>query len=102
MDCRKRHAAAFHAFVNFSASDIRFSGPTEPTPGGSRFACARCHAPMYWTDGKEVEVSLGSFDQEGLFTPQYEIWTVRREPWLAPLDVPQYEHNRFPPAALPG
>ncbi len=47
-----------------------------------------------WGDGKEVELSLGSFDRPGLFQPQYELWITRREPWLAPLHVAQFRENR--------
>jgi hypothetical protein len=44
--------------------------------------------------GGEVELSLGSFDSPGLLTPQYESWTIRREPWLTPLAIPQYLQDR--------
>ena len=49
---------------------------------------------MFGRDGEEVELSLGSFDTPRLFEPEYELWIVRREPWLAPLGVRQYETNR--------
>jgi hypothetical protein len=45
-------------------------------------------------NGAEIELSLGSFDSPGVITPQYESWTVRREPWLTPLHAPQYSHDR--------
>ena len=37
---------------------------------------------------------IGSFDAVGWFRPQYESWTVRREPWLAPLKTPQHVKDR--------
>jgi hypothetical protein len=49
---------------------------------------------VFGRDGEEVELSVGSFDQPGLFEPEYELWIGRREPWLAPLDVRQFETNR--------
>ncbi|WP_426700116.1 GFA family protein [Rhodanobacter sp. Col0626] len=98
MDCRSRHGAPFKAFVVFRAGDIAIDGKLEPMPSrtGRRYACANCHVQIYWTDeaGREIEVSLGNFDSPGLFTPQYESWVGRREPWLKPLDVPQYPGNR--------
>ena len=30
----------------------------------------------------EVEVHLGALDEVGVFVPDYELWTERREPWL--------------------
>jgi len=44
----------------------------------------------------EVELSLGSLDEPGELTPQYESWVIRREPWLPALDVPQFERDRIP------
>jgi hypothetical protein len=51
---------------------------------------------IFWADdaGEFVELHLGSFDEIGTLAPQYEIWTLRREPWPPPLDVPQYERDR--------
>ena len=40
------------------------------------------------------EMFFESFDAPGQFEPQYESWTVRREPWLVALDAPQYERER--------
>jgi len=44
--------------------------------------------------GNEVEVSLGTLDNPGELTPQYESWIIRREDWLQPLEVPQFERDR--------
>ena len=30
----------------------------------------------------EAELSLGSFDEPRLVSPEYELWTIRREPGL--------------------
>jgi hypothetical protein len=46
--------------------------------------------------GDEAEISMGSFDPVGLFTPQYESWCTRREPWQIPLAVPQYDADKPP------
>jgi hypothetical protein len=49
----------------------------------------------------EAELNFGSFDDIGVLQPQYEAWAPRREPWLPPLDVPQFQENRDPASALP-
>jgi len=72
----------------------------ESSPGYQRHFCARCGsrvlAENFGQDGEaEFEISLGSFDDAGVFEPQYESWIARREPWLTPLDVPQFVGNRL-------
>lgn len=96
--CRKSFASAFNAFVVFAREHFEFSGEVrgwESTPGYLRSFCPKCGSPVFDTSKEEVEVGIGSFDDLSVFTPQYELWVGRREAWLAPLDVPQYEHNRF-------
>lgn len=97
MTCRKAHASAFNAFVILAAEQVEVSGKLaswESSPGYVQQFCANCGSRVLGGDGQEVEVSLGSFDQPGLFEPEYELWIGRREPWLAPLHVRQYETNR--------
>jgi hypothetical protein len=38
----------------------------------------------------------GSFDETGLWEPTYELWTIRRDPWLPafPGVVNRYEKDR--------
>ena len=99
MTCRKAHSAAYNPFVVFEAEQLDVSGPLkawESSPGYTRWFCAECGSRIYGGNGGEVEVSIGSFDRPGEFTPQYESWTIRREPWLAPLDAPQFEEDRVP------
>lgn len=102
MTCRKAHAAAFNPFLVFAPDQVRLSGELtawESSAGYVRYFCGRCGsrilAENHGADGaKEYELSLGSFDETGLFAPQYESWTIRREPWLAELDVSQFIENR--------
>jgi len=99
MTCRRRHGAPFNAFATFAAAQVAWQGPSNSwrsDKDGARFGCAVCGAPVFWGDdaGRLIELHLGSFDEVGALTPQYEIWTIRREPWMRPLDVPQYERNR--------
>ena len=97
MTCRKTHASAFNAFAIFQADQVEISGESESwrsSPDYERHFCARCGSGVFGGDGEEVELSIGSFDTPGLFEPEYELWIGRREPWLAALDIPQYETNR--------
>ena len=99
MTCRRRHGAPFNAFATFASTQVRWQGPELRWRSGEksiRLGCATCGAPFCWADdaGEFVELHLGSFDEIGTLAPQYEIWTLRREPWVQPLDVPQYERNR--------
>ena len=97
MTCRKTHASAFNAFAIFRSDQVQISGESESwksSPGYDRHFCARCGSGVFGRDGEEVELSIGSFDEPGLFEPEYELWIGRREPWLAALDVRQHETNR--------
>ncbi len=64
-----------------------------------RYACASCGAPVHSTYGWADEFYLhpGSFDEIGVFEPTYELWTIRREPWLP--EIPnvkrRYEKSRL-------
>jgi hypothetical protein len=106
LTCRKRHGAPCNAFAAFRSDRVRIEGRTQVWAGaehGLLRGCAVCGSPLFWTasdqgDG-EVEIHLGGLDETGQFTPQYEVWIKRREPWMAPLNVPQYVENR--PAGMP-
>lgn len=102
MTCRKAHAAAYNPFLVFAPEQVTISGETtawQSSPGYRRFFCGRCGSRVLavnqGVDGsQEYELSLGSFDETGLFAPDYESWTSRREPWLPQLELPQFAGNR--------
>lgn len=107
LTCRKRHGAPCNAFAAFRVEKVRIEGRTQAwaiSDGhGLSHGCATCGSPLFWTarswleDGKgdgEIEIHLGGLDETGQFTPQYEVWVKRREPWMPPLNVPQYVENR--------
>jgi hypothetical protein len=102
MTCRKRHGAPCSAFAAFRAGKVRVEGRTlgwMSSEHGRYQGCAVCGSPLFWTEGDdEIELYLGGLDETGQFSPQYEIWVKRREPWMMPLAVPQYVENR--PAGL--
>lgn len=100
LTCRKRHGAPFNCFIVFSVHQVTFLGRLQTwasSAHGTRSGCAICGAPIAWTGetGEEVELHAGSFDAPGVFEPQYETWVSRREPWLWPLDVPQFQEDRL-------
>jgi hypothetical protein len=107
LTCRKRHGAPCNAFAAFRSDKVRIEGRTLAwaigDSHGLSHGCAVCGAPLFWTaaswleDGQgdgEIEIHLGGLDDTGQFTPQYEVWVKRREPWMPPLNVPQYVENR--------
>ena len=93
LTCRKAHASAFNPFLVFAPDQVDVRGElTEwrSSPKYVRRFCAICGSPVCGGDGDEIEISLGSFDEPGQFEPEYELWVIRREPWLAALEVPQF------------
>jgi hypothetical protein len=102
MDCRKAHASAFMGFAVFNRSTVELSGETKrwfSKPWYERHFCPQCGSRVAGidTNSDEIELPIGVFDEVGAFTPQYENWVIRREPWLRRLDVPQNDGDRqFP------
>lgn len=95
--CRKAHGAAFNPFMVFEAKAVEVSGKPRSwfsSPGYDRQFCGDCGSRVVAINGDEVEISIGSLDEPGLFEPQYEAWIIRREPWLRALDTPQHPRER--------
>jgi len=87
MTCRKAHGAPFNFYAVFPPEAVTVSGEViafASTEKVRRYSCRNCGAPIYSTYFREDEfyVHPGSFDEIGAFTPSYELWTKRREPWL--------------------
>jgi hypothetical protein len=93
LDCRKHHGALFHASAIFPAEAVTITGETRDFAG--RHFCPRCGSPVFSRTGAEIEVNLGSLDAPDVFTPTYELWTVRREGWLPAFPLKhRYERDR--------
>ncbi|SDI65574.1 GFA family protein [Lutimaribacter saemankumensis] len=93
LDCRKHHGAPFFAAAVYPADAATVTGTTLDHDG--RHFCPRCGSSVFATSGQEIELHLGALDAPGLFTPDYELWTIRREPWLAPVPgARQYLRDR--------
>lgn len=88
LDCRKHHGAPFGAFAIFPAAAVQVTGPARSYAG--RAFCPTCGGSVWARSGDEIEVHLGALDAPGRFTPTYELWTIRREPWLPPVPVAQH------------
>lgn len=96
LDCRKHHGALFFAAAIFPEAAVSIEGETRDYAG--RHFCPRCGSSVFsrWED--EIEVHLGALDEPGQFTPTYENWTIRREPWLPPFPLKHlYERDRESP-----
>jgi hypothetical protein len=86
--CRKESGSAFSYFGIWPRVAATLSGELgcwQSRAGGDRF-CPQCGSSLFcWTDeSDEIEIKLGTLDgpPTGL-VPAYELWTIRREPWLA-------------------
>lgn len=101
-DCRRFHGAPFSAFVIFPSDRVTVSGPgvmTYPSSAhGRRSFCRICGSPVFarYGDGRETELFMGSFEEAGAFSPTYEAWIARREPWLPELPAVErvFERDR--------
>ncbi|WP_037565977.1 GFA family protein [Sphingomonas sp. UNC305MFCol5.2] len=98
LTCRKAHAAAFNPFAVYLRAQMEVDGTLQSwrtENGFELFFCPTCGSRVFggYPGDPEVEISLGSLDEIGRITPQYESWVIRREPWLAALDVPQNQRD---------
>jgi hypothetical protein len=101
LTCRKAHGAPFNFYAVFPPEAVTVAGDiiTFASSGKvRRHACASCGTQVYSTYGREDELYVypGSFDEPGLFAPTYELWIIRREPWLPafPSVKHRYEKGR--------
>lgn len=95
LDCRKHHGALFHASAIFPRDSVTVEGEIRDYEG--RCFCPRCGSSVFGRSGDEIEVNLGALDSPGALIPTYELWTVRREPWLPPFPLDRrFERDRDP------
>lgn len=100
--CRKITGSAFSFFGIWPRAKVSLSGTLgcwQSRAGGERF-CTGCGSPLFgWAEGSdEIEIRLGTLDAPPhAFAPGSELWTIRREHWLAPQDgVAQHVRDRGP------
>ena len=92
LDCRKHPGALFHASAIFPEQAATISGQTRAYAG--RFFCPHCASSVFSRSSDEIEINLGSLDEPNQLVPTYELWTIRRESWLPPFPLRQYERDR--------
>lgn len=86
--CRKQSGSAFSFFGIWPRTSVTLSGELrcwQCRAGGERF-CPNCGSALFcWEEGSDqIEIKLGTLDDPpSALAPSYELWTFRREPWLA-------------------
>ena len=94
-DCRKHHGALFQAYAVFPAEAVTITGETGAFK--DRHFCPCCGSSVFsrYGSGEEIEIPLGTLDAIDQITPDYELWTIRREGWLPPFPhMRRYERDR--------
>lgn len=82
----------------FPHEAVKITGETQDYAG--RHICSICGSSVFAVSNGEVEIHLGAFDEPGQFTPTYELWTIRREPWLPAFPgMTQYARGRDIPTS---
>ena len=87
-NCRKSSGSAFSYFGIWPRAAATLSGELgcwQSRAGGERF-CPTCGSPLFcWAEeSDEIEIKLGTLDSPpSALIPAYELWTIRREPWLS-------------------
>jgi hypothetical protein len=98
--CRKETGSLGNFFAVWPSEQVSVTGKTRSwrQTTDNRHFCARCGSSVFGLiDGaNEVEIRVGAFDNAPTdFTPAYELWTPRRERWLAPIEgAEQHVSNR--------
>ena len=98
--CRRNTGAPFGAFAVFRRDRVTIelgdSAYFQSSPTGRRHFCPDCGSPVFglWLDSDDIDIYLGSLDAPERLAPSYELWTVRRQPWLPDMpDLVGYERN---------
>src|SRR5690606_17010690 len=97
--CKRQTGSPLPAYAIFAADRVQITGTTQgfrTSPGIDRRFCPACGTPIYHDEGAEYAVALGTLDEpDRVPPPAYELWTVRRLPWLDQIgSLKRYAHNR--------
>lgn len=97
LTCRRDSGAPFMAYAVWPSAQVTVQGETRCWADRyARHFCPECGSRVFGAEGGEIEVRLGALDAapSGL-TPTYELWVVRREPWLRPVPgAEQFQRDR--------
>ena len=101
LDCRRSSGAPFVTWASFRRDKFRFvhGEPKQiPWAGRLRAFCPDCGTPlMFLSDAsaEEVDVTVSSFDDPSLASPQDHVWVEDRLPWVHLSDgLSQYRQKR--------
>lgn len=92
-DCRKESGSSFVTFGMWPRDAFESSGEVRYFQG--RGFCPECGGRLFnSSNGNEVEIRIGSLDTapNGV-EPSYEVWVKRREAWLPPLSIRQFDED---------
>lgn len=93
-DCRQESGSAFTFYAIWPADAFTSTGDTVAHLG--RRFCPNCGTRLFSLYETEAEIKLGSMAEAptGL-RPTYELWVIRREDWLVPIEgARQHDGNR--------
>lgn len=93
-DCRKTSGSHFSAFAVWRIG--AYSGSGELKSYAGRSFCPECGSRVVHVRADEAEILLGSLDDPPTdIVPEYELWTIRREAWMAGLPwADQFDRDR--------
>lgn len=96
-DCRRESGSVFVTFAVWPRHAFASTGDFSTYKG--RSFCFACGARLFNLTDEEAELRIGSLDMAPTdLVPTYEIWSKRREAWLAPLpNRAQYEEDHEAP-----
>jgi len=97
--CRRFHGTAFSTYAKLNAKDFRWlHGETdlrvyESSPGRGWAFCRRCGSSLGLpSDGKLIEITLGTIEGDPNVRPAEHIFVGSKAPWHEILDsLPQYD-----------
>lgn len=98
--CRRYTGAAFGSFVIYEAGRVEVMGETRAfrsSEKGRRYFCPACGSAIFGQEegGDEIDIYAGTLDDPEFFPPDYELWAVRRLPWLDEMGgLERYDRDR--------
>ena len=80
-DCRQTSGSAYSFFAIWPLAMFSVAGATSSYNG--RHFCPVCGSRTFSLNDSEAEIMVGTLDAaRSDMTPEYELWTPRREAWL--------------------
>jgi hypothetical protein len=100
-DCRRSSGAPFVTWASFRRTEFCFTAGEARElswAGRLRAFCPRCGTPLTFLAGPsadEIDVTVCSFDQPEIVTPEDHTWIEDRLPWIRLADpLPTFRRER--------